>query len=184
MCHVCGNIFWMKCYIKKHKQKSTKFFWFQVGDLNILDIFYRIQNFNWWPVFPVITLWTYTCLSPWALVKTFRALVYQKCGNYSKTKSNIIKDYHFFVLNHRLWDLKPLSEKKKPTSINSSLDKPKALIRKVNSQPFQGKSNFHRSEILLLNTKKKKKLIFARGIYDELRTNLSCVKCHDNPLVY
>ena len=47
--------------------KSTNFFWFQVRDLNISDIFYKSQNFNGWPVCPVITHWTYACLSPWAL---------------------------------------------------------------------------------------------------------------------
>ena len=51
----------MKCYIRKH-------FWFQVWDLNISDIFYKSQNFNGWLVSPVITYWTYTCLSPWALL--------------------------------------------------------------------------------------------------------------------
>ena len=40
------------------------FFWFKVRDLNILDIFYKNQNFNSWLVCPVITHWTYTCLSP------------------------------------------------------------------------------------------------------------------------
>ena len=48
-------------------KNSTKFFLFQVGDLNILDIFYKIKNFNCWPDCPVITHWTYTFLSPWAL---------------------------------------------------------------------------------------------------------------------
>ena len=42
---------------------------FQVGDLNNSDIYYRIQNFIWWPVFSIITHWTYTCLSPWALTE-------------------------------------------------------------------------------------------------------------------
>ena len=43
---------------KTFAKKAPTFFWLQDGDLNIL---------NWWPVFPVITYWTYTCLSPWAL---------------------------------------------------------------------------------------------------------------------
>ena len=33
-------------------------------------------------------------------------------------------------LNRRSWDFKPLLEKAKPTSVDSSSDKPKALIRK------------------------------------------------------
>ena len=52
---------------KTFAKKAPHFFWFQVGDLNISDIFYKIQNIKWWPVFPVITNSTYTCLSPWAL---------------------------------------------------------------------------------------------------------------------
>ena len=32
-------------------KKAPIFFWFQVW-----DIFYESQNFNWWPVCPVITL--------------------------------------------------------------------------------------------------------------------------------
>ena len=62
------------------------------------------------------------------------------CGNYSKTKSeiiNIIKkrscDF-FLLLNCRSWDFKPLLEKAKPTSVDSSSDKPKAPIRNVGSQ--------------------------------------------------
>ena len=57
----------MKCYIRKHYRKSTNFFLFQVWDFNISNIFYKSQNFNGWSVSPVITHWTYTCLSPWAL---------------------------------------------------------------------------------------------------------------------
>ena len=34
-----------------------------------MDSFQKNQHFNLWPVCPVITHWTYTCLSPWALVK-------------------------------------------------------------------------------------------------------------------
>ena len=54
---------------KNHKThaKST-YFWFLFRDFIISDIFYKIQNLNWWPVFLVITHWTYTCLSPWALL--------------------------------------------------------------------------------------------------------------------
>ena len=48
----------MKYYIRKHLPKKASTFWFQVGVLKISDIFYKIQNFNWWPVFPVITHWT------------------------------------------------------------------------------------------------------------------------------
>ena len=48
-------------------KKAPNFFWFQVGDLNISDIFEKIQNFNRLTVFPVITHWTYTHISPWAL---------------------------------------------------------------------------------------------------------------------
>ena len=48
-------------------KKAPIFFWFQVWDLTILGSFYKSQNFNWRPVCPVLTHWTYTCLSPWAL---------------------------------------------------------------------------------------------------------------------
>ena len=73
--------------------------------------------------------------------KTFRALVCQMCGNYSKTKNEIVKYYQkghiiFFILKRRSWDFKPMLEKTKPTRVDSSSDKPKALIRKVASQPF------------------------------------------------
>ena len=54
------------------KNKHLMFFWFQVGDINIPDIFYRTQNFIWWPVFLVITHWTFTWLSPWALQKLYQ----------------------------------------------------------------------------------------------------------------
>ena len=56
-------------------KKASHFCWFQVWDLNILDIFYKIQNFNYWTVCPVITHWTYTWLSPWAL-KEFSGIWY------------------------------------------------------------------------------------------------------------
>ena len=74
--------------------------------------------------------------------KTFRALVCQMYGNYSKTKSEIMKHYQkdpniFFILNRRSWDFKPLLEKEKPTLIDISSDKPKALITNVASQPLQ-----------------------------------------------
>ena len=52
---------------QKTLKKTPHLFWFKVGDINISDIFYKIQNFNRLPVFPVITHWTYTRLSPWAL---------------------------------------------------------------------------------------------------------------------
>ena len=73
--------------------------------------------------------------------KTFWALVCQMCGNYSKTKSEIRKHYQkvhitFFILNRISWDLKLLLEQGKPTSVDSSSDKPKALIRNISSQPF------------------------------------------------
>ena len=63
------------------------------------------------------------------------------CGNCSKSKSEIMKHYQkdhvfFFIPNCRSWDFKPLLQKAKPTSVDSSLDKPKALIRNVGSQPF------------------------------------------------
>ena len=70
-------------------------------------------------------------------------MVCQMCGNSSKTKSEIMKHYQkdhiiFFIQNRRSWDFKPLLEKAKPTSVDSSSDKPKALIRNVASQPNQG----------------------------------------------
>ena len=43
----------MKCDIRKHYQK--KHFWFQAGDVNISDNFYKIEKFKYWPVFPIIT---------------------------------------------------------------------------------------------------------------------------------
>ena len=68
------------------------------------------------------------------------------CGNYSKTKSETMKhcqkDHIFFfvILNHRSWDFKPLLEKAKPTSVDSSSDKPKALIRNIAFQPLKAKN--------------------------------------------
>ena len=53
---------------KTLEKKAPIFFWFKFGDRKIWDIFYKCQNFNWWPVYPVITHWTYTFLSPWALL--------------------------------------------------------------------------------------------------------------------
>ena len=47
---------------------------------------------------------------------TFKGMVCQMCGNYSKTKSEIMKHYEkdhmiFFVIpNHRSWDFKQLLE--------------------------------------------------------------------------
>ena len=73
--------------------------------------------------------------------KTFKAIVCQMCGNYSKTQSEIIKHHqkgHIFFFHSKLliWDFKPLLEKAKPTSLDSSSDKPKAPIRNVGSQPL------------------------------------------------
>ena len=73
--------------------------------------------------------------------RTFKAYVCQMCGKYAKTKSEIMKHYKkdhtvFFIPNHRYWDFKPLLEKAKPTSVDSSSDKPKAPIRNVGSQPL------------------------------------------------
>ena len=53
-----------------------------VGDQNISDIFYKFQNLNGWPVFQVITHWTYTCLSPlalrlWRLIWPKKSLKYE-----------------------------------------------------------------------------------------------------------
>ena len=75
-------------------------------------------------------------------VKTFRAMVCQMCGNYFKTKYEIMKHYKkrsytfFFIPNPRSWDFKPLLEKAKPTLVDSSSDEPKALIQNVGSQPL------------------------------------------------
>ena len=72
--------------------------------------------------------------------KTFKALVCQVGGNYSK--SEIMKHYQkdllifFFIANRRSWDLKPLLEKAKPTLVDSSSDEPKAPVRNVGFQPF------------------------------------------------
>jgi hypothetical protein len=57
------------------------------------------------------------------------------CGHYSKTKSEVMKYYKkklifFSIPNHRSQGSKPLLEKAKPTSVDTSLDKPKALIKK------------------------------------------------------
>ena len=43
----------------------------------------------------------------------------------------------FFILKRRYWEFKPLLANAKPTSMDSSSDKPKALIRNVASQPFE-----------------------------------------------
>ena len=61
----------------------------------------------------------------------------------TKTKYEIMKHYRkdhiiFFIPNRRSWDFKPLLEKAKPTSVDSSSEKPKALIRIVCSQPLWG----------------------------------------------
>ena len=81
-------------------------------------------------------------LSFFHVENTFRALVCQMCGKYSKTKSEITKHYqkniYFFILNSRSWDFKPFLEKAKPTSLDGSSDKPKALTRNVASQSLNG----------------------------------------------
>jgi hypothetical protein len=64
------------------------------------------------------------------------------CGYSSKTKSEIMKHYQkyhliFFISHHRSWDFKPLLEKEKTTSVDSSSNKPKALIRNIGCQPFK-----------------------------------------------
>ena len=53
-------------YQKTWAKKALTFFGSRF-EINIYDIFYKSQNFNWWPVCLVITHWTYTFLSPWAL---------------------------------------------------------------------------------------------------------------------
>ena len=68
-------------------------------------------------------------------------MVCQMCGYYSETKSEIVKHYQkdhdiYFIPNRRSWYFKPLLEKEKPTLVDSYLDKPKALISNVGSQPF------------------------------------------------
>ena len=77
--------------------------------------------------------------------KTFKALVCQMYGNYSKTKYEIKKHYQkvhisFFLPNCRSWDFKPLLEQAKPILLDSSSDKLKAPIRNVGSQPFTFKT--------------------------------------------
>ena len=68
-------------------KKAPILFGLQAGDLNISNIFYEIQYFNSWPVFLVITDWTYTCLSPWAL-GDFWSKTKQNNGEYEKRKGN------------------------------------------------------------------------------------------------
>ena len=68
-------------------------------------------------------------------------MVCKMCGNYSKTKSEIIKHQAkdhviFFIPNCRSGDFRPLLEKAKPTCVDSSSDQPKAPIRNVGSQPL------------------------------------------------
>ena len=79
-------------------------------------------------------------LSFFHMEKTFGALVCQMSDNNSKTKSEMMKlikkIIYFFILSCRSWDFKPLLEKAKPTSADSSSDKPKALIRNVASKPL------------------------------------------------
>ena len=55
---------------------------------------------------------------------TFKAYVCQMCGEYAKTKSEIIKHnkktyiYLLCILNRRSWDFDPLLEKTNPTMID------------------------------------------------------------------
>ena len=42
---MCGKYFKMKRGITKHMQKSTSIFWLPVKDIQIPDIFYKIQQF-------------------------------------------------------------------------------------------------------------------------------------------
>ena len=68
--------------------------------------------------------------------KTFKATVCQMCGNYLKTKCKIMKHYQkdnifFFISNCRFQNFKQLLKKAKPTMVDSSLDKPTALIRNI-----------------------------------------------------
>ena len=72
ICHICGNSFQIKCYIKKtFAKKSLNFFGFLLGVLDIWDIFYKNPKLYLMASFPVITHLTYTCLSPWALLLIF-----------------------------------------------------------------------------------------------------------------
>ena len=77
-------------------------------------------------------------------------MVCKMCGNYSKTKSEIIKHKAkdhviFFIPNCRPRNFKPLLEKAKPTSVESSLDQPKAPIRNVGSQPLLNENRICRA---------------------------------------
>ena len=43
----------MKCYMKKHLKTKHNIFWFQVRDIKISDIFYKIPKFlrmSWAPI--------------------------------------------------------------------------------------------------------------------------------------
>ena len=57
-------------------------FWFLLGDFNISNIFYKIQNLNEWQLVSVITHMTYTFLNPWTLNKTW-CLFNQRSDNKS-----------------------------------------------------------------------------------------------------
>ena len=50
------KISWQKGTLENIIKKGTYFFWFLVGDFDISNIFYKIQNLNSWPVFPVVPL--------------------------------------------------------------------------------------------------------------------------------
>ena len=70
--------------------------------------------------------------------KTFRALVCQMCGNYSKTESEIMKHYQkdhiiFFSSKLQIFGFPTIVKNTKPTSLDSSSDKPKSLIRNIAS---------------------------------------------------
>ena len=76
--------------------------------------------------------------------KTFRERVCHMCGNYSKTKYEIMKHYQkghiiFFIPNRRSWDFKPLLEKANLTLVDSLSDKPKVPVRNVGSQPLSNR---------------------------------------------
>ena len=66
---IVGNIQRQNNNHKTRANKAISFFWFLLGDFNISNIFYKIQNLNKQQLVSVITHWTYTCLNPWALRK-------------------------------------------------------------------------------------------------------------------
>ena len=95
---------------------------------NPLNVFFTWKN---WVFFYAI----------FCVKTTFKAMVCQMCSNYYKTKSEIMKHYQkdyitFCIPNCSSWDFKSMLENAKPTSLDSSSDKPKAPIRNFGSQPF------------------------------------------------